>query len=120
MYNVEFYSDKNNREPVREYIDELRRRSGTNKDARINLSKIVAYVDLLEKHGTWIGEPIVKHLDGDIWELRPLANRFLFAYYKDKIYLLLHHFIKETQKTPQREINQAKRNFKEYIERMGI
>jgi|GEM_PF-2696192 len=22
-----------------------------------------------------VGEPVVKHIDGDIWELRPLSNR---------------------------------------------
>ncbi len=30
------------------------------------------------EHGTAAGEPYVKHLDGEIWELRPLRDRILF------------------------------------------
>jgi len=62
-------------------------------------------------------EPFVKHIDGDIWELRPLGNRILYAYYKDNKFILLHHFIKKTQKLPPRELEQAKRNLAEHIER---
>ena len=119
MYDVIFYSDSRGIEPAAEFISELRHKSNTDKNARINLNKIVAYIDILCEHGTRVGEPVVKHLDGDIWELRPLGNRILFAYYKDKIYILLHHFSKKTNKTPQGEIEQAKRNLADYIERNG-
>ena len=43
----------------------------------------------------------------------------LFAYYKDKIYILLHHFTKKTNKTPPHEIKQAKHNLADYLERNG-
>lgn len=117
MYEVLFYSDEKGKSEIVDYIKELKEKSQTDKNARINLNKIVAYIDILSEKGTKIGEPVVKHLDGDIWELRPLSNRILFAYHKDKIYILLHHFIKKTNKTPKREIEQAKRNLKDYIER---
>jgi len=117
MYDVIFYSDVSGKEPVAEYIQELRQRSYTSKDARVNFNKIIAYIDLLCEHGTWIGEPVVKHLDGEIWELRPLSNRFLFATYKGNIFILLHHFAKKTGKTPPMEIYQAKRLLADYIER---
>jgi phage-related protein len=117
MYEAIFYSDANGNESITEYIKDLRRRSHTCKDARVNLEKIVAYIDLLEKHGTWIGQPVVKHLEDEIWELRPLKNRILFAQYKGNIYILLHSFIKKTDKTPPQEIAQAKRNLADYIER---
>jgi len=38
-------------------------------------------------------------------------------YYKDNRFILLHHFVKKTQKTPPREIDQAKRNLADFIER---
>jgi phage-related protein len=82
--------------------------------------KIVAYIDILEEKGTRIGEPVTKHLDGEIWELRPLNNRILYAFYKDNIFILLHHFIKKTTKTPPLEIAQAKRNLADYRERNDI
>ena len=117
MYDVEFYKDGNENEPIAEFINELRQKSYTSKNAKINFNKIIAYIDLLCEYGTRVGEPVTKHLDGDIWELRPIDNRILYAYYKDNAFLLLHHFVKKTNKTPKREIDQAKRNLKDYIER---
>lgn len=117
MYDVVFYSDSKGNEPIADFIYDLRQRSYTDKNARINFNKIVAYIDVLCEKGTRAGEPVTKHLDGDIWELRPLDNRILLAYYKDNQFILLHHFIKKTNKTPPREIDQAKRNLADYIER---
>ena len=117
MYEVIFYDDAYGNQPLAEYITELRQKSLSSKDARVNLNKIIAYIDLLEEHGTWIGEPVVKHLVDEFWELRPLKNRILFAQYKENIYLLLHRFTKKTDKTPAQEISQAKRNLADYIER---
>jgi len=117
MYDIIFYSDSRGRELTVEFISELRQKAHTDKNARINLNKIVAYIDLLCEKGTRVGEPVVKHLEDDIWELRPLDNRILFAHYEGKLYILLHHFTKKTNKTPTGEIKQAKRNLAEYIER---
>ena len=93
MYDVIFYSDSKGSEPIAEYISELRRKSYTDKNARINFNKIVTYIDVLYEKGTRVGEPIVKHIDGEIWELRPLDNRILFAYYKGNSFILLHHYV---------------------------
>lgn len=43
-------------------------------------------------------------LDGEIWELRPIRDRILFARLMDGRFVLLHQFMKKTQKTPKREI----------------
>ena len=117
MYEIEFYEDINGKSEMVNYIKELNRKSATNKESRINFNKIVAYFDLLEEFGTRVGAPVTKHLDGEIWELRPLKNRFLYAYYKDNKFIILHYFVKKTQKTPKREIEQAKRNLQDYLER---
>jgi phage-related protein len=119
VFEVIFFYDRRGNEPTAEFIKELRHKSSTDKNARINFNKIVAYIDILCEHGTRVGEPVVKHLEDEIWELRPLDNRILFAYYKDKIYILLHHFNKKSNKTPPGEIEQAKRNLTDYIERNG-
>ena len=119
MYDVIFYSDNKGNEPIKDYINELRQRSYTDKNAKINFNKIVAYIDILCEKGTQVGEPVAKHLNGDIWELRPLDNRILLAYYKDNQFILLHYFVKKTNKTPPREIDQAKRNLADFIERNG-
>lgn len=67
--------------------------------------------------GTRIGEPVTKHLEGEIWELRPLKNRFLYAYCKNNKFIILHHFVKKTLKTPRRELETVKRKLKDYMER---
>jgi phage-related protein len=42
----------------------------------------------------------------------------LFFYYNGT-YVLLHHYRKKSQKTPQKEINRAKSEMKDYISRKG-
>ena len=120
MYEIEFYQNAKGDEPVKQYLGELAKKAATSKDARIKLNKIIAYIDLLAEHGTRIGEPVTKHIDGDIWELRPLRDRVLYFFWKDDTFVLLHHFMKKTQKTPEREIEQAKRNMIDHMQRNDI
>ena len=115
MYSIRFYKDKDGREPLKEYLKELGAK--TDKNSRINFNKIRHYIKILSEYGTRAGEPYVKHLDGEIWELRPLRNRILFFAYDGKQYILLSHFIKKTQKTPKREIEKAKNLINDYAER---
>lgn len=115
MYSIRFYKDKDGREPLKEYLKELGAKS--DKNSRINFNKIRDYIKILSEYGTRAGEPYVKHLDGEIWELRPLRNRILFFAYDGKQYILLSHFIKKTQKTPKREIEKAKNLINGYAER---
>ena len=117
MFEIIFYEDEHGYSDVKEFISYLHKKSATSKDARINFNKLVAYLDILEEMGTRVGKPVTKHLDGDIWELRPLSNRILYAYYKDNTFLLLHHFKKQSQKTPPREIEKAKKELKDYMRR---
>ena len=117
MFKLIFYKDRNDYDPLAEYLNELSKKAVTSKTERIKLKKIVEYLELLEKHGTRLGEPHVKHIEGNIWELRPLSNRIFFFYWKAGKLIMLHHFMKKTQRTPQREIEQAKRNQKDFLER---
>jgi len=118
MFEIIFYENKNGRAPILEFIQELESRG--NKDSRIKTNKIYDYIDFLHNAGTAAGEPYIKHLDGEIWELRPIMYRILFAAWDSESFILLHHFMKKTQKTPQREIDQAKRNLADYRERSRI
>lgn len=117
MYTIYFYKDKNGNSPVEEYILHLVSRK--DKDSRIKLNKIRDYLKILSEYGTRAGEPYVKHLEGEIWELRSLRDRILFAAWNGENFVLLHCFMKQTQKTPKREIEQAKRNLQDYEERSG-
>ena len=77
MHAIYFYKDKQGNQPVLDYMRELARRD--NKDSRIKLNKLNDYIELLSQHGTRAGQPYIKHLDAEIWELRPLRDRILFV-----------------------------------------
>lgn len=115
MYKVKFYRDKNGNEPIRELFESLEKR--TDKDSRVNLAKINDYIEALHQYGTRAGEPYVKHIEGKLWELRPLRNRILFFGYDGEQFILLSYFIKRTHKTPKREIKKAKMLMDDYMER---
>lgn len=115
-YQIIFFKDENGKSPIQEYLNSLEKNSSTNKSSRIKLKKIFDYLDMLKFSGLSLKEPFIKHIDGDIWELRPLRDRILFISWCGNSFILLHHFMKQTQKTPAREIEQAKRNLKKFME----
>jgi len=117
MFEVHFYEDKQGRQPIKEFLITLRDKAQNSKDARIQYHKILAYIRSLEEYGTRVGEPTVKHIGGDIWELRPLAHRLFFFHWQDNKFILLHHFVKKTNKTPPKEIKQAQRKMEDFKER---
>ena len=110
-----FYEDRDGYSQLIEYIEELKSR--TDKDSRIKLNKINEYIFMLAESGTLLPANIAKHLDGEIWELRPIRDRILFAGVFGDSFVLLHSFVKKTQKTPKREIEQAKRELDDFIDR---
>ena len=90
MYKIIFYEDENGSSEVVSYIKELQKRSTKSKECRILFNKIVAYLDMLEEQGTR---------------------------YKENTFVILHHFMKKTQKTPKRELKNAKRKLMQFKER---
>ena len=60
-----------------DYMREIARRDS--KDSRIKLNKLNDYIELLSQQGTRAGQPYIKNLDAEIWELRPLRDRILFV-----------------------------------------
>ena len=96
MYKIIFYVDRHGKSMLLDYISELE--SNKSKDSRIKLAKIREYVKLLAVNGTYLPENYVKHLEGEIWELRPINNRILFAGWMDDAFVLLHSFVKKNSK----------------------
>lgn len=90
MHTIYFYKDKNVNEPVLDYMRELTRKKS--KDSRIKLNKLNDYIELLSQHGTRTGEPYIKHLEDEIWELRPLKDRILFVAWLDGSFCSLTSF----------------------------
>ena len=107
MYQIRFFRDRNGKEPVLDFLRELESRQ--DKNSRVVLKQMIKHIRYLQEYGTRAGEKITKHLDGEIWEPRPDQHRILFAAWYQGSFVLLHTFLKQTQKTPRREIEQAKR-----------
>jgi len=116
VYRVIFYSNERGHS-VEDYINQLKLKADNDKYCRIKLRKIIAYIDKLEEHGTFLGEPFVKRLDDTLWELRPIKDRIIFASISDKRIILLHIFSKKTKKTPKREIRIVYNHLNDFLER---
>ena len=117
MYTVEFYENAKGESDVWDFLEELRIKAETNKDARIQYKQISFYIQLLQDNGTRLPDNITKHIDDDIWELRPGSNRVLYFFFKNNTFVLLHHFRKKTQKTPRPEIDKAKTERADFLSR---
>ena len=115
MYNVEFYETQDGKSQIWEFLEELRIKAATSKDARIQHKQASLYIELLQQNGTRLNENITKHLEDGIWELRPGNNRVFYFFFQDNTFVLLHQFRKKTQKTPKREIEKAKRERDDYL-----
>jgi phage-related protein len=105
-----FWRSGSGREPVREWLKEM-----LIKDRR------VVGRDLRRLQYGWpLGMPLVRPLPDGLWELRSSLPsrreaRMLFVANEHMI-VVLHGFIKKTQKTPPQEIKVAQRRLKEVAE----
>ena len=117
MYTVEFYETRDGQCPVWEFLENLRIKSASNKDARIQHKQASLYIELLQQNGTRLNDNITKHLEDGIWELRPGNNRVFYFFYENNTFVLLHQFRKKSQKTPTREIEKAKSERIDYLSR---
>lgn len=101
-----FYRSDSGREPVREWLKSLE------PDDRRVIGE-----DIKDVEFSWpIGMPLVRSLAQGIWEVRSSLPggriaRVLFCIESDCM-VLLHGFMKKTQKTPQRELDLAIRRRK--------
>ena len=117
MYTVEFYETADGRSELWDFLEELRMKAATNKDARIQYKQISLYIQLLQDNGTRLNENITKHLEDGIWELRPGNNRVFYFFFENDTFVLLDYFRKKSQKTPKREIEKAKNERADYVAR---
>ncbi|MBP2660588.1 MAG: type toxin-antitoxin system RelE/ParE family toxin [Firmicutes bacterium] len=120
MYEIIFYEDAHGNCPVDNLISQLDKKAERSKDAKIQLKQIMFQLDLLTKAGTRNSNEYVKHIQGDLWELRPGDNRILLFGWKGNNIVLLHSFRKATNKTPIREIKRAEREISDWINRNGL
>ncbi|MCF7916575.1 MAG: type II toxin-antitoxin system RelE/ParE family toxin [Candidatus Omnitrophica bacterium] len=81
--------------------------------------KIFRYINFLQEQKGHLGEPYTRHIIDKIRELRidfgKNRHRIFYFTFIDKRIILLHAFLKKTQKTPIKEKNKAKYNYQDFI-----
>ena len=84
-------------------------------------AKIFKNLELLEIRGNELREPFSKHIEDGIFEIRNKVGnditRIFYFFVKNDTFVLLHHFRKKSQKTPRREIEKAKSERNDYLNR---
>lgn len=108
-WTVVFYCDSRRGSPVEEFLDSLDQRT----QARFAWS-----IEQLRIRNVLAREPLVKKLDDKLWELREESQtniyRVIYCFFSGRRIVLLHGFQKKTQKTPQREIETARRRLADF------
>ena len=116
-YKIIFYEKENHETPTLDFLEALRIKAQKSKNARIQYKQAVLYIELLKKNGTFLPDNITKHIEENIWELRPGNNRIFYFFHEQETFVLLHTFMKKSNKTPKREILKAKRERDDYLNR---
>jgi phage-related protein len=105
ILNASFFRSDSDNEPVREWLKAL---SATERRIMGEDIKTVQF-------GWPLGMPLVRHLEGGIWEIRiKLENRIariLFCL-EGSTMVILHGFIKKQQATPKQDLDLAKDRLK--------
>ena len=84
------------------------------------LARYLRLTDLMVEFGSNLGLPHTKHIDEGLFELRVkgkdgIARVFFCTKVRKKI-IMLHSFIKKSQKTPRREIKTARIRMREVMQ----
>lgn len=114
--DIEFYAKENGSIPVLDFLLSLQPKMR---------AKAYSEIELLKKNGSELREPYVKALKGNnnkgIYELRikfssDISRIFYFSFSNNK-FILLNGFVKKTEKTPEKEIERARKYKLDYERR---
>jgi phage-related protein len=105
-----FYRTEAGREPVRAWLKNL-----LSREERKRIGEDIKTVEF----GWPVGMPVCRSVGGGIYEVRSDLTqnriaRVLFYFDRHGRMVLLHGFIKKTRKTPEEDLNLARRNKKNH------
>jgi phage-related protein len=111
-WNIEFYLEADGTSPVEQFLDNLDLKTRT----RFQWSLVQ-----LQARNVQAREPLARHLEGDLWELREESStniyRIVYFFFTGRRIVLLHGFQKKTQRTPRRELETALRRHQLFLAR---
>lgn len=113
-WKIEYYVEENGRNPVDDFLEGLDK--GTH-------ARFLWSLEQVRVRNVIAREPLVRHVEGKIWEIREESKtniyRILYIFFTGKRIVLLHGFVKKTQKLPRKELEIALRRLNSFIEREG-
>jgi len=110
-WEIDFYQQPDGRAPVEEFLDSL------SAEAR---AKALALIQVLKVQGPNLPFPYSSQAAGKIRELRTQhgKDKIRILYFADarRVFVLLHGFVKRTEKTRLEDIAVAERRMRAYVE----
>ena len=111
MYKIKFYVTRRGNYSVKDFIQQMDKKSR---------AKVWRYIELLEKEGPDLLRPYADYVKEKIRELRIKISsgniRIFYFFFLKRNIILLHAFKKKTQKLPETEIEHAKKNMLDFIQ----
>ncbi|HEX6842914.1 MAG TPA: type II toxin-antitoxin system RelE/ParE family toxin [Stellaceae bacterium] len=112
VLNARFYRTAAGNEPVRDWL------KGLSRDDRRTIGHDIGLVE----DGWPVGMPVCRSLGGGLWEVRSDISdgriaRVIFLIRASHM-VLLHGFIKKSQKTPEAELKTAARRLADFTARL--
>ena len=104
MWKITFYSDKVEKETL---------------DFPVGiLANLLHIMEMMEELGPNFGKPHTSSMGDGLFEIRAKGKegigRSLFCLAVDEEIVILHSFVKKTQKTPKKELDKARKRLKEF------
>jgi len=102
ILDVVFYKSESGKEPVREWLKDLP------KEDRRAIGEDIKTA----QYGWPLGMPLIRKIERGLWEVRSNISAGIarvFFTVMDRTMILLHGFVKKSQKTPQNELDTARR-----------
>ena len=113
-WTAEFYIDASGERPVEVFLDSLDAKTR----ARFRWS-----MEQLRVRNVQARPPLVKHLEDKLWELREESNtniyRVIYFFFTGRRIIFLHGFAKKSQKTPNQELETARRRYADFLKRQS-
>lgn len=107
-YKVYYFLRGNGRSPVEEYLESV-------SDHR-QLAAIYKTITRLQQWGPDLPEPIAKHLEGKLWELRTrFGNRIFYCLGGHRDIILLDGHTKKRDRLEPRVLDRVRNLYQEYL-----
>lgn len=111
-WTTEFYISEDGESPIEEFLDSLDPKT---------LARFRWSMEQLRIRNVKAREPLVKQLEGKLWEIREESNtniyRIIYFFFTGQRIVFLHGFQKKSQKTPAKELAIARKRHEDFVRR---